>query len=145
MSRQWLNRRRVADRLISIAALTLLSASCWWAWMAWDDSYHRDPATGTTSGPYQAWQVIGCVVCLIALGVGATVRLATPSVVAVMSVTFTAAWSVTAASRDGTGLWVVGAMLIFVGMLCGAGMVSGLTAAVLRARKIADPRTTSAQ
>lgn len=145
MSRQWLPRRRVADRLISIAALTLLTASCWLAWMAWDDSYYNDPATGTTSGPYQAWQVIGCVLCLIALGVGATIRLAAPLVVAVMSVTFTAAWSVTAASRDETGLWIVGAMLIFVGMLCGATVISGLTTAVLRARKTTDTRITSAQ
>lgn len=119
-----------ADRLVFGGALALLTASCWWAWMAWDNSYQTDPAAGTTSGPYQAWQVIGCVVCLIALGVGATVRLPAWLVVPIMPIAFTAAWSWTAASADDSGLWAVGAMLVFVGMLAGTGAVSGVTAFV---------------
>lgn len=129
MSRQRL-ARRLAYRLTASAVLALLTASCWWVWMAWDHSYQIDPATGTTSGPYQAWQVIGCVVCLVALGVGATVHLAAWLVIPIMSIAFTAAWSWTAASADSTGLWGVGAMLVFVGMLTGTFLVVGLTAIV---------------
>lgn len=129
MSRQRL-ARRLAYRLTASAVLALLTASCWWVWMAWDHSYQIDPATGTTSGPYQAWQVIGCVVCLVALGVGATVHLAAWLVIPIMSIAFTAAWSWTAASADSTGLWGVGAMLVFVGMLAGTFLVVGLTAIV---------------
>lgn len=139
MSRQQ-RARESADRLISSAALVLLTASCWCGWMAWDHTYQTDPGTGITSGPYQPWQVIGCIVCLFVLGVGATVRLPVWLVVPIMSVTFTAAWSATAvANSDGAGLWVVGAMLVFVGMLAGTVIVSGLTA-VVRTRE--KPGTT---
>ncbi|GAB3701195.1 hypothetical protein GCM10027597_64830 [Saccharopolyspora tripterygii] len=104
--------------------------------MAWDRSYQTDPATGVTSGPYQAWQVVGCVVCLVALGVGASVRLPTWLVIPVMPVAFTAAWSWTASGADDTGLWVVGALLVFVGMVVGTGVVSGITAFARRARAV---------
>ncbi len=132
MIKQRITRRPVYCPAFS-AGLILLTPSCWWVWMAWDHSYQTDPATGTTSGPYQAWQVIGCVVCLVALGVGATLRLPAWLVTLIMPVAFTAAWSWTAAGADSSGLWGVGAMLVFVGMLAGTGVVSGLTAAV-RAR-----------
>lgn len=128
MSRQGL-RSATGRRLALGAALAVLTASCWWGWMAWDHTYQTDPETGTTSGPYQAWQVIGCVVCLIILAVGATIRLSAWLVIAIMTVTFTVAWSATAASGDETGLWMVGALLVFVGMLAGTGLVSGVTAA----------------
>lgn len=119
-------------RLALGAALAVLTASCWWGWMAWDHTYQTDPETGTTSGPYQAWQVIGCVVCLIILAVLATMRLPAWLVIAIMPVTFTVAWSATAASGDETGLWGVGAILVFLGMLAGTGLVSGVTAAFRR-------------
>ncbi|SFD99097.1 hypothetical protein SAMN04487819_106137 [Actinopolyspora alba] len=122
--------RGIYRDLISGVVLALLTASCWWVWMAWDNGYHTDPATGATSGPYQAWQVIGCVVCLIGLGVLATVRLPWWLVLAVMPLSFTAAWSWTAAGTDGTGLWGVGAVLVFTGMLAGTGLVTGLTTLV---------------
>lgn len=128
MSGHWFTSA-TGEQLALGAALVVLTASCWWGWMAWDHTYQTDPATGTTSGPYQAWQVIGCVVCLIILAVGATIRLSAWLVIAIMSVTFTVAWSGTAASGDETGLWAVGAILVFIGMLAGTGLVSGLTAA----------------
>lgn len=121
--------RGLAGRLIFSAVLALLTASCWWGWMAWDHSYEIDPATGASSGPYQAWQVIGCVVCLAGLGVTATVRLPAWLVVPIMPAAFTAAWSWTVTRADGTGLWGVGALLLFIGMLVGTGIVSGLTVA----------------
>lgn len=102
--------------------------------MAWDHSYQTDLATGTTSGPYQAWQVIGCVGCLVALGVGATGHLAAWLVIPTMSIAFTAAWSWTAAGADSTGLWGIGAMLVSFGMLAGTSLVVGLSAIVRSCR-----------
>lgn len=110
--------------------------------MAWDHSYQTDPATGQTSGPYQAWQVIGCVLCLIALCVAASMRLPLWLVIPIMPVAFTLAWSWTAASTDTTGLWGVGASMIFFGMLVGTAMVSGVTAA-MRASKTTDTTDSS--
>ncbi|GAB2652866.1 hypothetical protein GCM10027271_08840 [Saccharopolyspora gloriosae] len=120
--------RRPAERSGLSVVLAVLTASCWWAWMAWDQGYQTDPATGAASGPYQAWQVVGCVVCLVALGVGASVRLPAWLVVPIMPVAFTAAWTWTAAGADDSGLWAVGAVLVFAGMLVGTGVVSGITA-----------------
>lgn len=122
-----INQRR-AERLVLGAGLAVLTAACWWAWMAWDRSGRTDPATGATSGPYEAWQVAGCVVCLVVLCVAATVRLPAWFVVPVMPIAFTAAWSWTAAGADGTGLWAVGALLVFAGMVVGTGTISGITA-----------------
>ncbi len=128
------NVHKLESRPLAAAVLALLTGACWWVWMAWDHSYQTDSATGTVSGPYQAWQVIGCVVCLVALGIAATARLPARFVVPIMSLMFTAVWSWTATSSDDSGLWVVGALLVFVGMLVGTGVVSGLTNAV-RPRK----------
>jgi|GEM_PF-3595071 len=125
-----------ARHVVACVVLALLTASCWWAWMAWDHTYQTDPETGEVSGPYQAWQVIGCVVCLIVLCVIASARLPAWLVIPIMSVAFTLAWSWTAAPSDETGLWAVGAMMIFVGMLAGSAAVSGLTVAV-RSRRSA--------
>ncbi|MGJ7906491.1 hypothetical protein ACOQFL_08435 [Actinopolyspora sp. H202] len=130
--------RRLVTRIYRALAggvvLALLTASCWWGWMAWDQGYHTDPVTGVTGGPYQAWQVIGCVVCLVVLGVLATGRLPWWLVLVIMPLSFTAAWSWTAAGADSSGLWGVGAVLVFVGMLAGTGLVTGLTT-VVRSRR----------
>lgn len=101
--------------------------------MAWDSEYQVDPTTGTVSGPYQAWQVLGCAACLVVLCVAAIAELPARLVVPIIPAAFTAAWSWTAASGDTTGLWGVGALLVFVGTLLGTGVVAGITGAV-RAR-----------
>lgn len=129
MNGQWLGRRGF-HRLVASVVLAFLAASCWWGWMAWDHSYQVDPAAGETSGPYEAWQVIGCVLCLVAVCVVGTVRLPVWLVVPIMTVAFTGAWSWTAAGVDSSGLWLVGAVFVLVGMLVGTVMVSGLAAAV---------------
>lgn len=121
---------RVASRLVGIVVLALLAASCWWGWMAWDRSYQVDPATGDASGPYEAWQVIGCVLSLVTVCVFATTRLPVWLVVPMMTVAFTGAWSWTAVGVDDSGLWLVGAVYVFVGMFVGTAMVSGVTAAL---------------
>jgi hypothetical protein len=52
--------------------------------------------------------------------------------VPVVPVAFTAAWSLTAASYDSSGLWPVGALAVLVGTLVGTALVGGVTRAVLR-------------
>lgn len=106
-----------------VAALAVLSAACWWGWLAWDTEYQVDPATGHASGPYEAWQVAGCVASLLLLAVLAAPRLHPLAVVVTMTVSFTAAWTATAAAADDTGLFAVGAILVFIGMACGTGLV----------------------
>ena len=106
----------------------------WAGWLAWDTEYDLDPVTDTTSGPYQPWQVIGCVLTLLAAAVVAGPA-ARPTVAAVVvTVPFTGAWAVSAALTDDSGLFVVGAVLVAAALCVGTWGVALLTGAVLRRR-----------
>lgn len=115
-------------RVLITLLLGAAAAASWWAWMAWDHNYQRDPATGEMHGPYQAWQVGGCVLTLLALGLYGAIRWH-PLTVTLMPICFTLAWSWTAAPTDDTGLWVAGAILVLIGTSVGAFLVGllGLT------------------
>ncbi|MEU7871868.1 hypothetical protein [Dactylosporangium sp. NPDC049140] len=52
-----------------------------------------------------------------------------------MTVGFTAAWTVTAAAADETGLFAVGAVLVFLGLAAGTASVSAAIWAVRRSRR----------
>ncbi|MEU8819602.1 hypothetical protein [Actinoplanes sp. NPDC048796] len=100
-----------------VAVLTL---AAWAAWLGWESGYVTDPSTESVSGPYAWWQVAGCVLTLIVLAAVAA-RWAHPLMVAaVMTVVFTAAWSAKAATSDESGLWLVGAILVAVGLAAGS-------------------------
>ncbi|MCC2336423.1 hypothetical protein [Cellulomonas wangsupingiae] len=112
---------RAAARYALVAVLT---AACWLAWLGWDTQYRTDPVTGDVTGPYEAWQVVGCVVSLLAVTVLAVRALGGLRAVATVAVTFTAAWVATQAPRDESGLWLVGALLVLLGTAAGAGVVA---------------------
>ena len=119
-------------RLTGSAVLAVAAATCWWAWLAWDRTYQRDPVTGVASGPYEAWQVVGCGLCLVAVTVLATARLPLWIVVPVVPMAFTAAWALTASSYDTSGLWALGAVLVLVATSAGTVLVGGVTVAARR-------------
>jgi hypothetical protein len=113
-----------------IAALT---TATWWT-LGRDTTREVDAATGDVTGPYEAPQVIACVVVLVALVVvGALVLPAWLAVLAV-SLPFTAAWTLHAASTDDSGLWAVGAILVLLGTLVGGTVVTAVTRALVRNR-----------
>lgn len=115
------------------ALVTVLAAACWFGWLAWDTTYQVD-ADGVASGPYEAWQVAGCVVSLAAVVVLGTVLVGARRTVLLTTVAFTVAWSVTARG-DESGLWLVGALLVLVGVALGSTAVAGVSAAVLARRR----------
>ncbi|MBQ0904524.1 hypothetical protein [Micromonospora sp. U21] len=110
----------------SLGALFLAVATVgvWLLWLGWDTEYTVDPQTGSRSGPYEPWQVIGCVLTLALLAALAGTRLSPWLVAPVMTVAFTVAWSWGALSSDDSGLWAVGAILVLVGMAVGSMLVS---------------------
>ncbi|WP_433305080.1 hypothetical protein ACQP2F_17105 [Actinoplanes sp. CA-030573] len=115
---------------LTVAAL---SAGSWWAWMGWDHVYRIDPRTDAVSGPYEAWQVVGCAVTLLvvlvaALLLGVRWFVASP----VMTVAFTAAWTSTAAAADDTGMYGVGAIALLFGLTAGTTVVSIIVLALRR-------------
>ncbi|MBE0009384.1 MULTISPECIES: hypothetical protein [unclassified Arthrobacter] len=108
-----------AQRALATAGAIALSAGLWLGWFAWDTGYQIDPATGSASGPYEPWQVIGCVASWVALGWIANKFLAPAIVILAMPAGFTGAFAVTAATSDDSGLWMIGATLVAFGTLAG--------------------------
>ncbi len=133
MNMTQLTRRTISEPLGALL-LAVLTAGSWAAWMAWDDEYTVDPVTQNSSGPYEPWQVIGCVLTLLAIGIGAALLLRPWTVIVTMTVAFTLAWSYTAASNDDSGLWFVGAVLVAGGMAAGSTVVTFVTQALARLR-----------
>ncbi|MCC2316151.1 hypothetical protein [Cellulomonas xiejunii] len=127
--------RAVAGHL----GVALLAAVSWFAWMGWDTQYRTDPATGAVTGPYEAWQVVGCAVCLVVVTVLAARVLGAWRAAVTVALAFTVAWSLTQASTDESGLWLVGAALVLVGTGVGAAVVALVTVAVGRRRAARVP------
>ncbi|MET7669683.1 hypothetical protein [Micromonospora luteifusca] len=106
---------------VFLAAATVGS---WLLWLGRDTEYTVDAQTGATSGPYEPWQVVGLVLTLVVLAALAGTRLSPWLVAPVMTVAVTAVWTWQAASRDDSGLWAVGAVLVLLGMAVGSTLVS---------------------
>ncbi|MEU5909554.1 hypothetical protein [Micromonospora sp. NPDC047527] len=115
---------RGTQKLLGALFLAVATVGVWLLWLGWDTEYTVDPETNSTSGPYEPWQVIGCVVTLVLLAALAGMRLSPWLVAPVMTVAFTVAWSWQAASSDDSGLWAVGAVLMLIGMAAGSTAVS---------------------
>jgi hypothetical protein len=122
--------------LRSLAGAVLLAAATvatWYAWLGRDTEYQVD-AAGQASGPYTTAQVAGCVLTLAALLVAAVLLRVHPMVAAAtMTVAFTGAWTVQAA-EDETGLFLVGAILVFGGMAAGTTVVAMIASRLRRGR-----------
>ncbi|WP_328653906.1 hypothetical protein OG598_08595 [Micromonospora sp. NBC_00330] len=110
--------------LLGVLFLAAATVGAWILWLGWDTRYTVDAQTGASSGPYEPWQVIGCVVTLVLLAALAGTRLSPWLVAPVMTVAFTAVWSWRAAGTDDSGLWAVGAVLVLVGMAVGSALAS---------------------
>ncbi|PVE20097.1 hypothetical protein [Arthrobacter sp. Bz4] len=122
---------------IRAVSLFALSAGLWWGWFAWDTEYAVDPATGSVSGPYEAWQGGGCILAWAGLGWIGNRMLHPAAVVAIMPVAFTTAFAISAAPMDDSGLWIVGAIL----MIAGTSIFTALFVALLNWRTPAHAQT----
>ena len=114
------------QKVRAIATLAGSVVVCWLGWMGWDRHRDYDPVTHSLTGPYEPWQVVGCVVCLVVVAVVASRWLPVRMVVTIMPVVFTGAWSISAASDESVGanLWPLGAGTIFAGMVLGTAIVA---------------------
>ncbi|HWS36472.1 MAG TPA: hypothetical protein VN408_27520 [Actinoplanes sp.] len=120
-------KRGPVSQALAAVAVAALSALTWFAWLGWDNEYQLDEATGSYSGPYEVWQVAGCGVTLLILLVAALlagVREVPAS--AALTLGFTVVFTVNAAAEDETGLFAVGAALVFVGLSMASGVVSAI-------------------
>ncbi|WP_405105559.1 hypothetical protein OG559_18980 [Micromonospora sp. NBC_01405] len=120
--------------LLGGLVLAVATVAVWWAWIGWDTEYTVDPVTDSVSGPYDVWQVVGCVLSLAVVAVVGGWVLRPWLVAPVMTVAFTVAWAWRAATSDDSGLWAVGAVLVLLGMAAGTTAVSGVAHALRRRR-----------
>ncbi|WP_175408587.1 hypothetical protein [Streptomyces sp. TRM64462] len=117
-----------------VPAVAALAA--WAAWLGWDQ--HRDvQPDDTTTGPYEAWQVIGLVLTLLAPVYWAASRRHVAGAVLGTTTGLTVAayydWS-----DDASGLFMVGVAMVMLGTL---GATAAVSAAIAFARR--DGRGTS--
>ncbi|MEU0255264.1 hypothetical protein ABZ299_22775 [Streptomyces sp. NPDC006184] len=117
-------------RFLAVLLPAAAASAAWAAWLGWDPGYDvRDD--GTTTGPYEGWQVAGLVLTLL-VPVGRAV--ARGHVVG--AVAGTTAGLTTAAyldwSDDATGLFAVGVALVMLGTLTATTVVAVVVRAVWR-------------
>ncbi|MFG2986473.1 hypothetical protein ACGFYQ_35385 [Streptomyces sp. NPDC048258] len=122
--------------------LVLIPVAAWAAWLGWDQ--HRDVhPDGSVTGPYEAWQVIGLVLTLLAPVYWAASRRHVASAVIGTSAGLTAAacydWS-----DDASGLFLIGVGMVMTASLVATFALSTLIASVTRAGRRGDPGPTGA-
>ncbi|MGW1766397.1 hypothetical protein ACWCQL_20265 [Streptomyces sp. NPDC002073] len=115
----------------------LASAVAWTAWLGWDQLRDVHP-DGSVSGPYEAWQVIGLVLTLLAAVCWAAFRGHVAGTVLGTTAGLTAAayydWS-----DDASGLFLVGVVMIMVASLVATSALATLIASVTRAGRRGAP------
>lgn len=119
---------KLVPQLMAILALAVMTLAVWAAWLGWDQ--HRDVhPDGSETGPYEAWQVIGLVLTLLAPVYWAASRRYIAGAVLGVTGGLTAAayydWS-----DDSSGLFMVGVGMVMVGSLVVTGVVSAVIASV---------------
>jgi hypothetical protein len=120
-------------QLVGVLGVAILSALSWFGWMGWDSEYQV--VDGVASGPYEAWQVVGCALTLLAVFVGALLAgvralFAAPALV----LAFTTSWTVQAAREDVTGMYGVGTVALLIGLTAGTALVSAVVVPLRAAR-----------
>ncbi|MFJ4524585.1 hypothetical protein ACIP4Y_27175 [Streptomyces sp. NPDC088810] len=113
-------------RILPFLVPALVAVAAWALWLGWDQQRDVHP-DGSTSGPYEAWQVVGLVLTLLVPVYWAVSRGHTAGAVLGTTAGLTAAawydWS-----DDSTGLFAIGVGMVMIGSLAGTAAVSGVIA-----------------
>ncbi|MFB9464593.1 hypothetical protein [Streptomyces cinereospinus] len=120
--------------MLTVLAPAVLAVALWAAWLGWDQQ--RDVrADGTTTGPYEAWQVAGLALTLLAPVCWAAARPRLAGGVWGVPAGLTAAawydWS-----DDASGLFALGVAMVLVGSLAATAAVSALIGFARRGRAL---------
>ncbi|WP_427165377.1 hypothetical protein ACQF4J_08240 [Streptomyces sp. C1-1] len=109
-------------RLLPVLVPAGAALALWAAWLGWDQHYDVQP-DGTTTGPYQAWQVIGLVLTLLVPLFWAASRSHIAGAVLGTTAGLTLAayldWS-----DDSSGLFMVGVIMVMVGSLAATAILA---------------------
>ncbi|MEU0738686.1 hypothetical protein [Streptomyces sp. NPDC006134] len=111
-------------RLMSALVTAVVASAMWAAWLGWDQQRDVHP-DGSSTGPYEPWQVIGLVLTLLPPVCWAAYRRHFVGAVLGPTAGLTAAafydWS-----DDGSGLFVIGVGLVMVGTFAGTTAVTAV-------------------
>ncbi|MFJ7152402.1 hypothetical protein ACIQVT_30130 [Streptomyces sp. NPDC100445] len=117
-------------RFLAVLLTAVAAATAWAAWLRRDRGYGVR-ADGTTTGPYEPWQVAGLVLTLLVSVVWSAARGHVVGAVAGTTAGLTVAayldWS-----DDATGLFAVGVALVMLGTLAATTVVAVVVHAVRR-------------
>ncbi|WP_367322478.1 hypothetical protein [Streptomyces sp. HUAS ZL42] len=117
-------------QLLPILVLAGMSLAAWAAWLGWDQQRDVHP-DGTTTGPYEAWQVIGLGLTLLIPVYWAASRRHVAGAVLGSTAGLTIAayydWS-----DDASGLFMVGVGMVMMGTLV---VTAGVTAVIAAAKR----------
>lgn len=122
--------RKYAPETVSALVVAAVTLAAWAGWLGWDQ--HRDEhPDGSTTGPYEAWQVIGLVLTLLVPVCWAAYRRLFASAVVGTTAGLTVAsfydWS-----DDGSGLFMIGVMMVAAGSLAATVALSAVIASLTR-------------
>ncbi|MFE7271239.1 hypothetical protein [Streptomyces sp. NPDC057623] len=125
--------QRPVQLLLPILVPAGLALAGWAAWLGWDQ--HRDVhPDGSTTGPYEAWQVIGLVLTLLVPVYWAASRRHANGAVLGTTAGLTVAafydWS-----DDASGLFVIGVGMVMVGTLAVTAALAAVIGAVIAPRR----------
>lgn len=131
--------RAYVPHLLSALVTAVAALTMWAAWLGWDQ--HRDVhADGSSTGPYEAWQVIGLVLTLLIPVVWAASRRHITGAVVGTTAGLTVAsfydWS-----DDSSGLFVIGVTMVMLGTAAVTTGLSFLIAAIRQRPQPAAPVT----
>ncbi|WP_019145614.1 hypothetical protein [Aeromicrobium massiliense] len=121
-------------RIVGALGVVVLAWASWWGWMGWDTEYQLDPATGNESGPYETWQVVGSALCVVLLVAVATLVRGRRTAIVATTLGYTLGWCVTSLPEDESGLALVGAFMVLVGVGAGSAVVAWLADRLLHRR-----------
>jgi FtsH-binding integral membrane protein len=117
-------------RLLSVLVLAGVSLAAWSAWLGWDQQGDVQ-ADGSTTGPYEAWQVIGLVLTLLVPVCWLAFRRYFVGAVLGTTVGLTVAayydWS-----DDASGLFAIGVGMVMLGTLAATIVLSAVIASLKR-------------
>ncbi|WP_216591281.1 hypothetical protein [Streptomyces brasiliscabiei] len=120
--------RALASPLLPALVTGVASLTLWAVWLGWDQ--HRDlRPDGSSTGPYEAWQIVGLVLTLLLPVYWAASRRHILGAVAGTTIGLTVAsfhdWS-----DDASGLYVIGVTMVMLGTVAVTTGLSFLIAAV---------------
>ncbi|MFI6941295.1 hypothetical protein ACIBI4_18630 [Streptomyces sp. NPDC050418] len=128
-----MENKLTARRVIATVALVALTLGAWAGWLGWDQERDVHP-DGSTTGPYEAWQVIGLVLTLLVAVVLTAWRIH-PAVPVVGVTAGLAGAAFHDWSDDATGLFMVGVVMVFVGSLAATSAVAAVVSALTSSRQ----------